>query len=90
MKKRIIGGFAAIFMTGLTVSVITPAAPRDRDSSARVVTAQPKHELAAIARGRYIVKTAGCNDCHTGHAQTSGNVPESLWITGGPVEHFPV
>jgi len=36
-----------------------------------------------IERGRYIVKIAGCNDCHTaGYALTGGKVPESQWLTG--------
>lgn len=36
-----------------------------------------------IDRGRYLVKIAGCNDCHTpGYAQTGGKVPEAQWLTG--------
>jgi len=36
-----------------------------------------------IDRGRYLMKIAGCNDCHTaGYAQTGGNVPEAQWLTG--------
>ena len=36
-----------------------------------------------IERGRYLVKIAGCNDCHTpGYAQTGGKVPEAQWLTG--------
>lgn len=37
----------------------------------------------ALGRGRYIVRIAGCNDCHTtGYAQTGGQVPESQWLMG--------
>ena len=36
-----------------------------------------------IERGRYLVKIAGCNDCHTaGYAQTAGQVPEKEWLLG--------
>jgi mono/diheme cytochrome c family protein len=36
-----------------------------------------------IDRGRYLVKIAGCNDCHTpGYAQNGGKVPEKEWLTG--------
>jgi mono/diheme cytochrome c family protein len=36
-----------------------------------------------IARGRYLMKIAGCNDCHTpGYAQSGGKVPEAAWLTG--------
>lgn len=46
--------------------------------------ASEKHNLdSAIERGRYVVQTAGCNDCHTPrYAESGGNVPESLWLTG--------
>jgi mono/diheme cytochrome c family protein len=34
-------------------------------------------------RGRYLIKIAGCNDCHTaGYAPTGGKIPESEWLTG--------
>lgn len=36
-----------------------------------------------IARGRYLVTIAGCNDCHTpNHPETGGQVPEAQWLTG--------
>lgn len=34
-------------------------------------------------RGRYLVVTGGCNDCHTpGYATSGGKVDEKLWLTG--------
>ncbi|TXL66440.1 c-type cytochrome [Zeimonas arvi] len=45
--------------------------------------AAPRHDPALIARGRYLVQTAGCNDCHTpGYAEAGGQVPEKAWLTG--------
>lgn len=36
-----------------------------------------------VERGRYLVKIAGCNDCHTaGYAQRAGQVPEKDWLQG--------
>lgn len=36
-----------------------------------------------IERGRYLARTAGCNDCHTpGYAMSGGKVPEAQWLTG--------
>jgi len=36
-----------------------------------------------VERGRYLVRTSGCNDCHTaGYAESGGNVPEKEWLTG--------
>ena len=37
----------------------------------------------AVALGRYLVKTAGCNDCHSpGYTQNAGSTPEATWLTG--------
>jgi mono/diheme cytochrome c family protein len=37
----------------------------------------------SVARGKYLVQVAGCNDCHTaGFAMSGGKVPESEWLTG--------
>lgn len=36
-----------------------------------------------VAQGRYLVQTAGCNDCHSpGYIQQAGKTPESTWLTG--------
>jgi mono/diheme cytochrome c family protein len=36
-----------------------------------------------VNRGRYLIKVAGCNDCHTaGYGPTGGKVPEEQWLTG--------
>lgn len=36
-----------------------------------------------VLRGRYLVRIAGCNDCHTpGYIQSAGKVDEKLWLTG--------
>jgi mono/diheme cytochrome c family protein len=41
---------------------------------------------ASIERGRYLVRTAGCNDCHTpGYPESGGKVDEKLWLVGSPV-----
>lgn len=43
-------------------------------------------EAVSIERGRYLVKIAGCNDCHTpGYGMLNGQVPESQWLTGDVV-----
>ena len=39
-----------------------------------------------IERGRYLVKIAACNDCHTaGYAESAGAVEERLWLTGDSI-----
>jgi len=38
---------------------------------------------ALVERGRYLVKVAGCNDCHTaGYRQKNGDIPETQWLLG--------
>jgi mono/diheme cytochrome c family protein len=40
----------------------------------------------AVERGRYLVQTSGCNDCHTpGYMQVDGRLPTSQWLTGAAV-----
>ena len=54
----------------------------------QIASAQaPKEpDLQSIERGRYLVKIAGCNDCHTpGYAHSGGKVPEKQWLTGDKV-----
>lgn len=46
----------------------------------RVVAESP------VDAGRYIIRIAGCNDCHTpGWMETAGDVPEEEWLTGVPI-----
>ena len=38
---------------------------------------------STVDRGRYLVKIAGCNDCHTpGYSMSEGKTPEELWLIG--------
>lgn len=40
----------------------------------------------SVRRGEYLVRIAGCNDCHTaGYAEAAGHTPVSEWLTGTPV-----
>ncbi|MBX5462695.1 MAG: cytochrome C [Steroidobacteraceae bacterium] len=49
-------------------------------------TAIPVGERAysrQVERGRYLVKTTGCNDCHTpGYLESAGRIDESRWLVG--------
>jgi mono/diheme cytochrome c family protein len=55
-------------------------------------SAEPKAASAAsddaqlLARGEYLVRIAGCNDCHTpGYAESGGAVPKAQWLVGSPL-----
>lgn len=48
--------------------------------------AQYKIRDTEIERGRYLVKTVGCNDCHTpAFGLNGGNVPEKDWLIGDQI-----
>ncbi len=54
--------------------------------SASAHAADPASNKQALDRGRYLLVTSGCNDCHTpGYMQSDGKVPEPAWLTGSPV-----
>jgi mono/diheme cytochrome c family protein len=39
-----------------------------------------------LARGEYLVRIAGCNDCHTpGYAEAAGKVAKDSWLVGSPM-----
>ena len=48
-----------------------------------VRAAGPEPDHGDVARGRYLVRVAGCNDCHTpNYGPSNGTVDEKLWLTG--------
>ena len=55
-------------------------------ASAQTASQPAKADVSSVARGRYLVATAGCNDCHTaGYAEVGGKVAPSDWLLGTPV-----
>lgn len=69
---------AAAAPAAAAVAVAVPATTAATPTAATAPAVDP-----AIARGRYLVRTSGCNDCHTpGYAQNGGTTPESEWLTG--------
>ena len=54
--------------------------------AAAPLAAAPAPTVDLVARGEYLVKTTGCNDCHTpGYAEQQGNVDKAQWLTGSPL-----
>lgn len=74
--KRSATRLGAVLAAVLTVAAVPQAA-------AQIVKGP---DMKSIERGRYLVRIAGCNDCHTaGYAQSGGKVPEKDWLTGDVV-----
>ena len=46
----------------------------------------PAASAAVLERGRYMIVTGHCNNCHTAaYAANAGDVPEDKWLLGNPV-----
>lgn len=72
--------------SALTLAAVMPflVTSRSRASANDSADAMPLSE--SQARGRYLVRVAGCNDCHTpGFMQQGEAVPESEWLVGVPL-----
>lgn len=74
---------AVVALVALTYAVCFVGTFRSSSVHARESTARSTSEESKIARGRYLVRTTGCNDCHTpGYTGTAGKIEESQWLTG--------
>lgn len=52
-------------------------------AAALAASAMADGKSGEISRGHYLVRTSGCNDCHTpGYIASEGKVDEKLWLTG--------
>jgi len=73
------------FLMGVTLSLImlAPCAMQAADPSPAAKKAAKGGASAKLQRGKYLVKIAGCNDCHTaGYMATAGKVDEKQWLMG--------
>ncbi len=51
-----------------------------------LVAADTNTDRGSAERGRYLMITGGCNDCHTpGYMQKEGQIPEEQWFTGDSI-----
>jgi mono/diheme cytochrome c family protein len=81
IRKRVVCAAAALLLTGVSFNVFVSAEPRPLEDRAASVRAAL--DPAVVKRGRYLVKTTGCNDCHTpGYGMSNGQVEESRWLIG--------
>jgi mono/diheme cytochrome c family protein len=69
----------------LSLAACQQTAPQaEAKTNATAATALSDADL--LARGEYITRIAGCNDCHTpGYAETGGQVPKAQWLVGSPL-----
>ena len=78
LNPRLATSLAVIALMGLAGCSATPP-PANTLAAATPEATQTN----LIARGEYLTRIAGCNDCHTpGYAETGGEVPKAQWLLG--------
>lgn len=76
-------GFTASVMALVAAGPVRAQAARAAEGKAPEARAKAAPDRASLDRGRYVVRIAGCNDCHTpGYGLSGGKVPESQWLVG--------
>lgn len=76
---------AAVGLFALTACQREHAAAAPQASAADSVK-QTHSTRDLLARGEYLVRTTGCNDCHTaGYAEAQGEVDKAQWLMGSPL-----
>ncbi len=69
----------------LLLAACQPTGPRSVASPPDTATTAPS-DAELLARGEYLVRIAGCNDCHTpGYAEAQGKVDKGGWLIGSPM-----
>ena len=54
--------------------------------AAKPAVAAHAPEPDLVARGEYLVRIGGCNDCHTpGYVERAGQLDKAQWLTGSPL-----
>ena len=77
---------AATVSYAVTSRPVRKVSPMIPISFPAAMTAEEESQASFIDRGRYLVRTSGCNDCHTPGFNVKGEgVPESEWLTGVPM-----
>ncbi|HMP90842.1 MAG TPA: cytochrome C [Kiritimatiellia bacterium] len=87
MKQRVgfLSGFfvAGLFAVAIIIKIFAPASASAEGSPGA------SNDEVMIERGRYLVKIAGCNDCHTpNYMVTPDDVQEEDYLIGVPVGWF--
>lgn len=81
---------APIALSLAACSQPSPIATASASPLAATGTATTRATTAAaddlVARGEYLVRITGCNDCHTaGYGEAQGEVDKARWLTGSPL-----
>lgn len=78
---------AALLLATITTLSLATGCQRthanDAPASTSASTTAPSAAPDLVARGEYVIRTSGCNDCHTaGYPESQGQIDKSQWLTG--------
>lgn len=78
--------FLAATIATLAMTGCQPAPSADATPNHLAAATKAPSDAELVARGEYLVRTAGCNDCHTpDYGPRQGEVPTSEWLVGSPL-----
>ena len=81
--NRSVSGFSLLSLAVMALAACS--APAATETTA-AKPAGLSSEAELLARGEYLVRIAGCNDCHTpAYAERGGEVPRQEWLVGSPL-----
>jgi mono/diheme cytochrome c family protein len=70
-------------LLALTVALVAAGCAKSPSAAIASTTTDLADDAGWLARGEYILRTSGCNDCHTaGYAEQGGNLDTAQWLTG--------
>ena len=73
----------SLFAVGLTLALPACQPAEAPQAPAKSAAPTPLTDAQLIERGDYLVRVAGCNDCHTpGYMDKQGNVDRGQWLIG--------
>ena len=72
----------ALLLGGCNANLSAPQAASPQASAKHATSS----DADLLARGEYLVRITGCNDCHTaGYTEKAGDLPTSAWLLGSPL-----
>lgn len=81
--RAILATSVSLLLAACAAETAPGPAPSAAAAAPAPATLPAASDADLLARGDYLVRIAGCNDCHTqGYAQAGGEVPREQWLMG--------
>lgn len=77
---------SALLLSCMSMALLGLSACTATTSSQPAASTATPSDADLLARGEYLVRIAGCNDCHTpAYGERGGEVPKEEWLVGSPL-----